>query len=215
MTDAEPESLIQRSERQMTLLDVAPEFREELERKGEFTGERLHAADPEKYRAIVAALAEGMGLRAISRAYRVSVNSVRAIKVRETGPIDTEKKEISLRLRQFVAMASDRLVEEVDEIPVDKLPLATAIVIDKIQLLDGEATSISGSVSRPVATPEQWADLVGAIGRVVDGPETGLESAENLQSEGLPALPGAADLEPLEAAVTDGQSVVSGPESPN
>lgn len=215
MNSHEPDSLLERDQAQLSLLDVPEEQRERLENRGEFTGERLYAQDPDRYRAIVGALAEGIGLRAIARAYKVSPNTVRAIRVREAGPIDTEKKEISLRLRQFARMASDRLVEEVDEIPVDKLPLATAIVIDKMQLLDGEATTISGTAG-PSFDPERFNQMVQAIGREV--PETGFSGEENAQSarpsDPVAELPEASNLEPLPAAGTDAESVGCGAGTP-
>lgn len=213
MNEPEPDSLIERDARQLSLLDVPEEQVERLEAKGEFTGERLHARDPDRYRAIVAALAEGIGIRAIARAYRVSVNTVRAIRFRESGPIDTDKKEISTRLRQFARMASDRLVEEIDEIPIDKLPLATAIVIDKVQLLDGEATSITGTAGPTVdaAKFNEWIQNLPEA-EAVEVPETGLRVGEKLQSGaglGEPAqLPAGSSLEPVTQGRTDAESVV-------
>lgn len=209
MNSHEPDSLLERDQAQLSLLDVPEEQRERLEAKGEFTGERLHAQDPDRYRAIVGALAEGIGLRAIARAYKVSPNTVRAIRVREAGPIDTDKKEISHRLRQFARMASDRLVEEIDDIPIDKLPLATAIVVDKMQLLDGEATTISGTAG-PAFDPERFNQMVQAIGREVP-PETGLRAEEKLQYAGLSdpvaGLPGDSSSGPADPAGTDAESV--------
>lgn len=212
----EPQSLIEAEKRQPTLFDLPPEYREALEglkegkrAAGEFSGERLFEREPDKYRAIVAALAEGLGQRAIARAFRVSVNTVRAVMVRERGPVDTEKRVISLRLREFVRLASDRLLDEIDLIPIDKLPVALGIVADKMQLLDGEATAIVGQSADRLKV-DAFNELVASL------PQTGFGAGENGQtregSTGPAVLPASGSGLVLEAEVltgTDGESVVS------
>lgn len=219
MNEPEADSLIERDTRQLSLLEVPEEQVERLEAKGEFTGERLHARDPDRYRAIVAALAEGIGTRAIARAYKVSPHTVRAIRAREAGPIATDKKGISDRLRQFARMASDRLVEEIDDIPVDKLPLAAGIIIDKMQLLDGEATSITGTAG-PTVDAEKFNHWIKSLpeAEAVEVPETGLRVGEKLQSgAGSPEpaqLPAGSSLEPVTQVRTDAESVGDGAGKP-
>jgi hypothetical protein len=160
-------------------------------------------------------LAEGLGLRAIARAYKVSVNTVRGIMVRETGPIDTDKKGISLSLRQFARLAVDRMIEEVDLIPIDKLPIAAAIAVDKFQVLDGEATVITGSSADRIKV-DRFNDLIASL------PQTGFRAGEMSPTReadaGPAALPAAGSglvLDLGTATGTDGQSVVSDAESPN
>lgn len=159
---------------QLSLLDVEPQFRDEFEKTGHFTGERLHAKDPGKYQAIVAAAAEKFSVRRIARAFKVSPGTIKAVCRREGVAIGALKKEIAGKLKDFVEGSVDRLLEEGDEIDIDKLPLATAIAIDKMQLLDGEATEIVEHQHR--VTMDQYNDLVTKIGQ---SSETGPTAQEN------------------------------------
>lgn len=220
--NSEPQSLIEAEKRQPTLFELPAKYREALEglkegkrTAGEFTGERLFEREPEKYQAVVAALAEGIGYHRIARAFGVSVNTVRGIAARERGPVDTEKKAISLRLREFARLASDRLVDEVDLIPVDKLGIVLGIALDKVQLLDGEATAIVGQSGDRLK--------VDAFNRLIESlPQTGFGAGEKDQTReaatGPAALPASGSGLVLEAELvpgTDGESVVSRLEVPN
>jgi hypothetical protein len=109
------------------------------ERAGKFTGERI-ARNREKYLGIVRALAEGMGIRRTARAYGVSTNTVAAIREREPSLIETEKKDLSRLMGRFVTMATERLIEEHDQIPIGQLSVSLGIVQDKKALLDGDPT---------------------------------------------------------------------------
>lgn len=109
------------------------------ERAGKFTGE-LIARNRVRYAAIVRCLAEGIGIRATSRAFGVSTNTVSAIREREAGAIETEKKELSTLMGRFVRMSVERLIEEVDAIPIGQLSVSAGIISDKKALLDGDPT---------------------------------------------------------------------------
>lgn len=139
-----------------------------LKEAGVYSGDLLWKTDREKYQAIASALAEGMGVRQIARAFHVHTQTVRAVRMREAEPIANEKQATAKLLRRFARMGAERLIEEIDEIHVDKLPLAIAIATDKAQLLDGEATARLETVKS--FDPNQWNELLSRLPEVsVDG----------------------------------------------
>jgi hypothetical protein len=151
------------------------------EATGEFTGERLFRRKPDLYRIILSSLAEGMGIRQISRAFHVSVNTVMAVRDREGSVIDTEKSKIQSNLSKFARVASERLLEEVDYIDIDKLGVPLGIVIDKMQLLAGQATSRIEHVAAPAI--DDFNRIIDAL-PVVEGelvPEIGLREVKEIQ----------------------------------
>ncbi len=148
------DSLIEREERQPLLplgstADLPASFFADREAVGEFTGERLFTQRPEVYRAIVTCLAEGMGVRATARALKVSTNTVAAVREREGSSVETQKKETVSKLRQFARLGAERLLDEVDKIPLQSLPIAIGIAVEKAELLDGGATARVEHVKAP------------------------------------------------------------------
>lgn len=110
---------------------------------GRSTGERVLRDRPALYESIVRALGEGMGIRQTARALDVHTDTVAAIRDRESHRVGTLKQVTASNLRRFAAVASERLLEEVDKLAPLQLAIATGIAIDKSQLLEGQATSIT------------------------------------------------------------------------
>jgi hypothetical protein len=165
-------SLIQQSEAEHTaqpsLFELGEAATAPLKANGCYTGELLWQTDPAKYKAVAGALGEGMGVRQIARAYHVHTMTVRAIREREFPVIANEKATTAKLLRKFARIGAERLLEEVDDIHIDKLPLALAIATDKAQLLDGEATVRMETVKS--FDPAQWEELISRLPEVpVDG----------------------------------------------
>ncbi len=115
---------------------------EKVEALGEFTGERLIARRPETYRAIVRMLAEGLSGSSIARACQVSRNTVAAVREREGYSIEQSKKELLATIRRGSQIAAERVVELLPHIQNAKdAAITLAVLVDKAQLLSGEATS--------------------------------------------------------------------------
>lgn len=156
---------------------------------GSFTGERLAAQEPERYRAIVDALANGLGIRQIARAFKVSPNTVAAVRAREGKTIDTLKTSIANRALLGAEMAVERLIDEMGDIKREALPVVAGILIDKAQLLTGQATSIFG---RPEA-PQDWESALDSIrqakGQTIDTTATAGTGIipHDTQTKGAPA----------------------------
>lgn len=106
----------------------------------EFTGERLFRERPDVYGAIVQAHANGLSQRQIARALRVSTNTVAAVVEREPGAVEAHKQRTISGLRRFVGATIERMLEDLDRMPLQSLPVALGVAVDKLQLLTGEAT---------------------------------------------------------------------------
>jgi transcriptional regulator with XRE-family HTH domain len=115
---------------------------EKLEATGEFSGERLLARRPEVYRAICRMSAEGLSMSAMARALGVSRNTVAAVQEREQFPIEQQKKELLKNVRTAARLSVERVVELVPSINNAKdAAIVAAVMVDKMQLLSGEATA--------------------------------------------------------------------------
>lgn len=186
------------------LVSTEEEGNQEMERRGEFTAERLMESRPTIYRAIVDGLGQGLGVRQLCRAYRVSHHTVAAVMARESQAVATLKERTVSVLRTFGRLAADRLLDEVDQIPIQSLPIALGIAVEKAELLSGGATSrIEHADSGP--THEDYLRMIS--GKVIDAelvPVIGLEGEEAPQKS---ADPGAElQAEPFEVSATAAES---------
>lgn len=115
---------------------------EKLEATGEFSGERLLARRPEVYRAILSMSAEGLSVSAMARAFGVSRNTIAAVQDREGFSIEHLKKELLRNVRTAARLSVERAIELVPGIQNAKdAAIVAAVMVDKMQLLSGEATS--------------------------------------------------------------------------
>ena len=174
-----------------------------MERRGEFTAERLMESRPTIYRAIVDGLGQGLGVRQLCRAYRVSHHTVAAVMARESQAVATLKERTVSVLRTFGRLAADRLLDEVDQIPIQSLPIALGIAVEKAELLSGGATSrIEHSESGP--THDDYLRMIG--GKVIEAEVVpiGFEGEEAPQKEADPVA--LVQAEPLEVAAAGAES---------
>ncbi len=123
------------------------------EARGEFTGERLFSQRPDIYRAVVELLGQGVGVRQIARTLRVSHNTIAAVRHREGQTVDTLKEQTIATLARFVGAASERLLEEVQTIKLESLPVALGIAAEKLLLLSGQATQRIAHVDEAPQVP--------------------------------------------------------------
>lgn len=186
------------------LVDSQEEGTENMEKRGEFTAERLMESRPTIYRAIVDGLGQGLGVRQLCRAYRVSHHTVAAVMSRESNAIATVKERTVATLRTFGRLAADRLLDEVDQIPIQSLPIALGIAVEKAELLSGGATSrIEHADSGP--THEDYLRLIS--GKVIEAelvPATGLQGEEVAQKSADPVA--VVQAEPFEVAAAGAEA---------
>jgi hypothetical protein len=186
------------------LVSTEEEGNQEMERRGEFTAERLMESRPTIYRAIVDGLGQGLGVRQLCRAYRVSHHTVAAVMARESAAVATLKERTVSVLRTFGRLAADRLLDEVDQIPIQSLPIALGIAVEKAELLSGGATSrIEHADSGP--THEDYLRMI--QGKVIEAElvsATGFQGEEVAQKSADPAA--LVQAEPFEVAAAGAES---------
>lgn len=109
---------------------------------GEYSGDRLFSQRPEIYRAVVSMLAEGIGTTTIAKACQVSPNTIYAVRDREGVTIESERKELLKNLRQAAKLSVEKTLDLLPSLKSAKdAAITAAVMIDKLQLLSGEATS--------------------------------------------------------------------------
>lgn len=192
------DSLIQRDQAQGELLTSAQMTDclfagQEQALVGEFTGERLFARKPEIYRAIVSLTAEGLGIIRIGKLLSVSPNTVQAVRKREGLPIDMVKKELADLAHAGAALALEGVLEDLSD-PVKRGKIGTrdkavvaAVLVDKGQLLSGEATSRLEVSDIRTPDHDDFNRYVAGLRSAV--PQTGL-GGENPAQKGAPGMPG-------------------------
>ncbi|MCF7762783.1 MAG: hypothetical protein K9N62_03835 [Verrucomicrobia bacterium] len=153
---------------------------------GKFTGERI-ARDRARYDAIIRALGEGMGIRHIARAFRISTHTVQAIRDREGLAIATQKKEVASLMGRFIRTGVERLCDELDTIPIGQLSVSIGIISDKKALLEGDPTEIVEHRSGEPATPDAVRDWFENMKRAkaVEAEDQALPPPSDSQSGGL------------------------------
>lgn len=162
---------------------------ERLEATGEFSGERLLVRRPEVYRAICRMSAEGLSMSAMARALGVSRNTVAAVQDREQISIEQHKKELLRNVRTAARLSVERVVELVPSINNAKdAAIVAAVMVDKLQLLSGEATA---RVERVEVSQDKLAEMLASL-PILEAevlPLTG-PSADAPEQKGTAALPG-------------------------
>ncbi len=165
---------------------------EKLEATGEFSGERLIARRPEVYRAICRMSAEGLSMSAMARALGVSRNTVAAVQEREGICIEQHKKELLRNVRTAARLSVERVVELVPSINNAKdAAIVAAVMVDKLQLLSGEATA---RVERVEVNQDKLSEMLASL-PVLEAevmPVTGpIGSGSGQKGQAPAALPGA------------------------
>jgi hypothetical protein len=100
----------------------------------------------EKRDKVIELLQDGQGTSAVVEATGVSKPAVLAIR-KDTEDnkgfeLGTWKKQTAHLLSQIVTRGSTRLLDEIENIPAGQLPLAIAIMVDKVQALQDAPTVI-------------------------------------------------------------------------
>lgn len=162
----------------------------------------------ERLAGIVQLLAAGAPVRLICRSYHVSPHTLSSIREKQGGRIATVKQSLARRMAMFAELGIDRLLEEVDRMDRDKLAVAVGIIVDKLQVLTGEASVIVGA---PADQGPRYKvdDLRARLERKV-GPGTGSGSGEDAQTrEGAAAAPASTVTLDLVPAPVDSQSTAN------
>lgn len=101
----------------------------------------------EKRESIISDLQEGLGIIACAKKHETSTHAVTALKNKledeaEGFNLVSWKKSTAATLSHFVSKGSERLVREIDDMPLASLPIAIAVAIDKIQALHDQPQTV-------------------------------------------------------------------------
>jgi transposase-like protein len=150
----------------LSFFEEVEEAEKRLADAGDFTGERLFRDRPGVYAAVVRMCAEGMSISATARALGVSRNTVCAVRDREGFSIEQDKKELLRDLRRAGRLSVEKVIELLPDVKSAKdAAITAAVMIDKQQLLSGEATA---RVERVDVKPDQVKAYLDSL-PVVDG----------------------------------------------
>lgn len=111
--------------------------------------QRIMNEAPEVYAGIAGRLADGDTNQSISKLTKLPLGLIR--KIRELHPafIEAGRRAANARIEEALHASADRLAKEIAQIPIRQLPVATAILFDKVQLATGQATSRHEIVKAP------------------------------------------------------------------
>lgn len=149
---------------------------------------KIVEANQARVQAILAARAMGLSIRQVGAAYQVGTHTLAELERRHGAKLATLKDRVARRLGAFVERGLDRMLETVDAMDPDKLPLAVAIAIDKMQVLTGEPSIIVGEGPRALTVTDLQSRLAAAIDVT---PATGLSGgAEKEKGAGAAGVVG-------------------------
>jgi hypothetical protein len=118
----------------------APEESGENAEKPRYTAGRFFSKRPQDYELCVAMLAAGLGRLKIARLLKVHHETVRAVALSEGEQIDIQKQRLKRNLRDAIDIAAERLPDIMASLPAGQVPVAAAVLIDKLAQLEGEPT---------------------------------------------------------------------------
>jgi hypothetical protein len=139
-----------------------------------YTGEKTGTR---KRKAIIEARAQGHGLLKVASDVGSSHHLVKVVAEQEADKIAQRKREITANMWDYALAGTKRLLENVENMELGSLPIATAIAIDKALLLSGEATShvevvhkldVGSLATRLASIPKVTIDSSPSIGNVID-----------------------------------------------
>jgi hypothetical protein len=163
MSDAKSNpSLIQSDNQQLNLFGSAQMedslfAGEEKSEQREYTGARLFATDPERYKAIVALSGEGLGVLRIGKILHVSPHTVMAVRAREPECVAIEKSRIAGLSREAARMCVEGILElmcdpeQRKKIGIKELGITFGILAEKHELLSGAPTARIQTIGDPTA----------------------------------------------------------------
>lgn len=174
----------------LSFFSEVEEAEKRLAEAGEFTGERLFRDRPGIYAAVVRMAAEGQSISAAARALGVSRNTVCAVRDREGYSVEQDKKELLKDLRRASRLGVEKVIELLPDTKAAKdAAIVAAVMVDKMQLLSGEATA---RVERVEIRPDQVRAFVDSLpvieAELVEDISTGLSGGTVAQkAAALPA----------------------------
>jgi hypothetical protein len=168
-----------------------------------FTAERV-LRNQQRADEILRCVSSGQSIRATARAFSVSPNTVAVLMRRRPDVVEALRLESSGMFRVLSRISVERLIESIDNIPLQVLPALAGIAHDKAQAADGFATQVI-DVKRPAADPKRFESWIDA--QVVDAQVVAQTERPAAISRGNAVRP---DCSPTEKPATHGSRQVAG-----
>lgn len=179
---------------EQTELGFFIDVREQLEARGVYDASRLKAQRPELYQVIARLLASGIcGKDEIARLCGVAWESVAAVEADAAPTIREFKSRLSVRLRLAISAAADHLIIQARAGELTAIDFG--ILVDKLLLIEGEATARVELVEDPAAAAFRQAMAAlapAAMGLVGGFPGKGAAPVIDLEAAAVRVSPVAA-----------------------
>ena len=151
-------------------------------RAGNFDLSRLKHTE-ERIKEMLQARAEGLGVRACARIYKMSEHTVLAIEEKYSSDVATLKKDLARDCRTAGRMAVSRMIAEMADMPKTSLPIIAGVMIDKMQVLEGEPSAIIGN---HVGIAQEREDLNSMIAALPAAAQEVIDLPEPISAEDVP-----------------------------
>jgi hypothetical protein len=133
----------------------------ELEIKGkERSGQDVFEQDREKYDLVVKMMRDQLPVRHIAKTAKISFSTISAIRRHAGLSVETEKEALTHTIRTAARVVAERVLEPGDQMSSRDSSIALGILIDKLQLTQGEATSITITRNEQVMTHDEYNRLL-------------------------------------------------------
>lgn len=182
---------------EQTELGMMVEVRATLEARGVYDASRLKSQRPELYHVIARLLASGIcGKEEIRTLCGVAWETVAAVEADAAPTIREFKARLSARLRLAISAAADSLLEQARKGELTAIDFG--ILVDKLLLIEGEATARVELVEDPAA--QAFRQAMAALAAQAAGSGMGLAVGNSAKGAAAIAPAGPViDLAPVEA----------------
>ena len=109
----------------------------------------LSAQDPITYAQIACQLMDGQSAHKIAKTNKVSPDLVRFIRSMHPELVHAARNQLISNLEETSIAMAQRLAQEVEDLPLAKLPHSLSTVLDKLALLTGGVTQRTEHVQAP------------------------------------------------------------------
>ena len=89
---------------------------------------------------VIKGLQRGIGMMSLAEILGVSDHTIEEIREANADKLPDWRAASKRKLKSFITLSGERLCNEVRDIPIAVLPVSFAIAVDKLLLLEGEAT---------------------------------------------------------------------------
>lgn len=131
----------------------------------------LMTRSPETYAKIIELLEQGHGPGGVAVLTGTHIQTVRVCREMAAGSIHAGIRKMGFDLVEAAQRAAERLVDEIDEIPIEKLPGALAILLDKSLLINGQPTQRMEIEHTKVIPREQLLKMFDSLTKKAEGIE--------------------------------------------